>query len=288
MSDPGASEDAAIAELAAGLGLHRVGARENFFRYLAITWQRRDFIWHMAKFRLSANFASNRLGAAWLVLQPIFDALVYGLIFGLLQGNSRPPDYPARVVIGVFLFSFFRGCLNKGAKSVISKRSLVQSLAFPRITLPLAVVLQELLSALPAWGLLFVIMPIMGDFPDWRWLEIFPVFLLSILFNTGVALIAARATVHLEDMSELLPLISRILFFTSGVLFDVSAIFDKWPGVVIAFDFHPIYQMVQLARHALMGIDVDPAYWIYFSAFSVLVFVAGLWFFWSAEERYGR
>jgi teichoic acid transport system permease protein len=242
----------------------------------------------MAKFRLTASFSTNRLGMAWLVLQPIFDALVYGLIFGLLQGDRRPPDYPARVVVGVFLFSFFRGCLNRGAKSVTSRRSLVQSLAFPRITLPLAVVLEELLSALPAWGLLFVIMPIMGHFPNLRWLEVLPVFLMSILFNTGVALIAARATVHLEDMSELLPLISRILFFTSGVLFDVSMIFDKWPGVIVIYDFHPIYQMVQLARHALMDVKVDPAYWLYFGAFAVGVFALGLRFFWSAEERYGR
>ncbi|MDR1711360.1 MAG: ABC transporter permease [Propionibacteriaceae bacterium] len=282
------SEDSSIAAQAKALGLHRVGGRPPFFRYLAQTWARREFIWNMAKFRLVSTFTENRLGMAWLVLQPVFNAIVYGLIFGVLQGDARPPDYPARVVIGVFFFQFFRGCFNRGARSIINQRNLVQSLAFPRVTLPVAIVLEELLSALPSWGMLVVILPVMGHWPSVEWLLIVPVIILSTLFNAGVALIAARITVHLQDMTEIIPLVTRILFFTSGVLFDVGRIFDRWPWIVTIYDFHPIYQMVQLARSALMGIEVDPLYWLYFSGFALVFFIVGLRFFWSAEERYGR
>jgi teichoic acid transport system permease protein len=39
----------------------------------------------------------------------------------------------------------------------------------------------------------------------------------------------ARLTVHLRDVSQLVPVISRLLFYTSGVLFDVNRIFEQYP-----------------------------------------------------------
>jgi teichoic acid transport system permease protein len=95
--------------------------------------------------------------------------------------------------------------------------------------------------------------------------------------------------VHVRDLTQLLPFISRILFYTSGVLFSVDSLFGKYPLVVKLYDFYPLYQVLQMARAALMGGHLyDPMYWAYFSAWSVVVFVTGLLFFWVAEERYGR
>ena len=147
-----------LAELAAQNGLHRVGARPRFWAYLKQTWDRRDFIFTMAEYRLRATVEENRLGVAWLVLQPLINAAIYGLIFGALQGNARGDDYPAHVVIGVFLFQFFSQSLSRGAKSITGNQSLVQSLAFPRMTLPLAEVIENLLALMPSMGLLVILL----------------------------------------------------------------------------------------------------------------------------------
>ncbi len=278
-----------LAELAAQHGLHRVGARPRFWAYLSQTWQRRDFIVTMAEYRLRASVEANRLGIAWLVLQPAFNAIIYGTIFGMLQSGNRAPDYPARVMIGVFLWGFFAHSLTDGAKSITGNRALVQSLAFPRLTLPLAEVIKQFLALLPALVLLGIILPFLGDRPSWSWLLMIPLLLLYLLFNAGVAMIGARLTVHVRDLTQLLPFVVRILFYTSGVLFDVSRLFKAHPWVIALYDFHPVYQVLQLARGILMGIEgVEPKYWLYFSGWAVVVFVAGLLFFWVAEERYGR
>lgn len=277
------------ADLAAQHGLKRVGARPRFWRYLAEAWKRREFVLAMAQFRLRADLERNRLGVLWLVLQPALNALIYGTIFYFLQGDRRPVDFAAHVVIGVFLFQFFSRSLTQGAKSITGNQSLVQSLAFPRITLPLGEVLEEFLSFLPSVALLLVILPFFGHWPTWEWLLMVPLLALFTLFNSGVALFAARLTVHVRDLTQLLPFVSRILFYTSGVLFDVSRIFDKSPIIVQLYDFHPLYQVLQMARAVLMGGHAyDPMYWVYFSAWSVVMFVTGLLFFWVAEERYGR
>ncbi len=277
-----------VAQLAADRGLHRVGARPPLASYLKQTWARRQFIVKMAQFRLRADLDDNRLGVVWLLLQPVLNAIVYGTIFYFLQSDRRPTDYVAHVVIGVFLFQFFSKSLSDGAKSITGNQSLVQSLAFPRLTLPLAEVMEHFLSLLPSMGLLLLILPLLGHPPAWSWLLLVPLLALYTLFNAGIAMIAARLTVHVRDLTQVLPFISRILFYTSGVLFDVNRIFDSHPWVIAVYDFHPLYQVLTIARHSLMGGSYNLYYWLYFSLYAVITFVVGLVFFWVAEERYGR
>lgn len=278
-----------LAEKAAHAGLHRVGARPPFLEYLRSAWERRSFAWAMAKFRLEASQQTNRLGMLWLVIKPILNAGIYGLIFGLLQGSNRPVDYPAYVVIGVFLFEFFSTSLNSGARSITSNRSLVQSLAFPRITLPLAGVAQQFMSLIPMLGVLGVLLTLLGHPPEWHWLLMIPLLALYTLFNLGVAMIAARLTVHVADLTQILPFVNRILFYISGVLFAVDRILASHPLIMAAYDFHPLYQVLQIARGELMhGTHYPAHYWAWFAMWSVLSFAVGLVFFWVAEERYGR
>ena len=279
-----------LADYAAQHGLHRVGARPRLLRYLKQTWDRRDFAIAMARFRIQASQERNRLGMLWLVLQPSLNALIYGLIFGILQGDAnRPPDYAAFVVIGVFLFDFFSKSLSNGAKSITGNRALVQSLAFPRLTLPLAVVLENFMALVPMLGVMGLALVVMGHLPAWEWLLMAPLLALYSLFNAGIAMIAARLTVHVRDLTQILPFVNRILFYTSGVLFAVDRIFAAHPWVVRLYDFHPLYQVLQIARGLLMNEGhYSLHYWAYFGLWSALMFVVGLLFFWVAEERYGR
>ena len=278
-----------LAELAAQHGLHRVGARPHFWAYLKQTWERRDFIFTMAEYRLRATVEENRLGVVWLALQPLMNAIIYGTIFGLLQRETKGLEFAAHVVIGVFLFQFFSQSLSRGAKSITGNQALVQSLAFPRLTLPLAEVIQNLLALMPSLALMAIILPILGHPPTWQWLLMIPLLGVYTLFNAGVAMIAARLTVHVRDLTQLLPYISRLLFYSSGVLFNVDSVLAGHPWAVRLFDFHPIYQVLQLARGILMGNQVArPDYWWWFTGMSVVILVVGLLFFWVAEERYGR
>lgn len=270
-------------------GLRRVGARPGTLSYLKQTWARRDFIITMATYRMAMQNQQNRLGAFWLVLKPTLNALIYGLIFGVLQGSSRPPDYAAYVVIGVFMFEYFGGCFSQGARAITNNRPLVQSLAFPRISLPLAVVVEQLYTLLLSLSVMFVILIVMGHYPKWSWLLMVPLILLYSMFNTGIALLTARLTVHFRDLTQILPFVSRLLFYSSGALFDVGIIFKQHHWVVQLYDWYPIYQALVIARSVLMsGVNYNPMFWVYLGAWGVVALVGGFLFFWAAEERYGR
>lgn len=105
----------------------------------------------------------------------------------------------------------------------------MQSLAFPRMTLPLARVAERFMQFLVMLGVLVPILAVFGFYPKWDWLLIIPLVVLFTLFSTGVALITARITVHVSDLSQLLPFVSRLLFYSSGVLFAVDKILAAHP-----------------------------------------------------------
>jgi len=102
-----------------------------------------------------------------------------------------------------------------------------------------------------------------------------------------MAMFAARVTMHFRDMSQMIPVIARLLFYSSGVLFDVSRIFDRYPAVITAYNFHPLYQVLRIARGLMMGLEYPTHYWLDFSLWAVAAFVLGTLYFWAAEERYG-
>jgi len=278
-----------VAEEADKFGLHRVGARPSLGDYLRQTWERREFIYELAKARVQKQNQQNRLGMLWVVLKPTMNAIMYGVIFGVLQGDKKAADFPVFVVIGVFLFEFFTSSMNGGAKSITGNSALVQSLSFPRLSLPVAQITQNLLTLMPMVAIMFIYSMILGTSPKWSWFGIIPLIAIFSVFNMGVALICARITVHVRDFTQILPLVTRMLFYTSGVLFSVDRILSHWPWLVTVFDYHPLYQTLQLARAMIMDTaDYDPMGWVVVGVWALVMLVVGLIFFWKAEERYGR
>lgn len=274
-------------------GLTRVGGRPPLLQYLRGVAKRKDFILSLALYRIEAENQRQRLGLLWIVLKPILNAAVFGLVFGILMASTKSvPDFVSFLVIGVFLFEFFSSTMGSGAKAITSNQALVQSLAFPRMALPVATVIQKFIQLLPTIPLLMVFLVIMGHRPSWNWLLIVPLLGLYFLFCQGVAFITARLTVHLPDLTNLLPFITRFFFYTTGIFFSFDLRFADQTGLLEAIQYQPIYAFLSLARELLL--DSDPLYdvrtqfWPIIAVWSIVVFLVGLVYFWAAEERYGR
>lgn len=281
-----------IADEAAQAGLHRVGGRPPLFAYLKDVWQRREFIYSLAKFRIEAENGRNRLGMGWVVLKPLLNAGVYGLVFGLLLQTRRGvEDFVPFLVIGVMMFEYFSTCFTTGAKSITSNAALVQSLSFPRMSLPLALVGERLMQFIPMVAIMLITVSFYGNYPSVQWLLLFPLTILFTVFNTGLTLVTARLTVHFRDLTQLLPFVARFFFYTSGVFFSVQQRFGDDSIVRKIADVQPIHEFLTLGRAILLdGPDytIPGEYWVYASIWSFAILIVGTLFFWTAEERYGR
>jgi teichoic acid transport system permease protein len=286
------------AEYAASAGLKKVGGRPPLREYLSEVWKRRIFIYSMARFKIESDNQQNSLGMLWVILKPLLNALVYGLIFGLLIGTAgRPPHFIEFLIIGVFMFEFFAQSWTNGGKAITNNASLVQSLAFPRMVLPLAAVTQRFLHFVPTLGIMFAFLLLSGNRPQWHWLLMIPVIGLFFVFNCGLALVTARLSVHWRDLNNFLPFLTRFVFYTTGIFFSVEKRFGPsshgpgHPVIISISNWQPIHEFLSLARSLLLTgqtYAVDERFWYRAAAWSFGLFAFGIWFFWRAEERYGR
>ncbi len=278
-----------LAEYAAQHGLKRMGARPSFFNYIAETWLRKDFAIALSTFSNEAANARNRLGKWWNILLPTIQAATYGLIFGVILGDSRPDNFLPFLFTGVFLFSFMSGSFYSGASSITSNSGLVRSLSFPRALLPISTVITQFINLLPQLGILLLTLLIIQREITWSWFALIPILLLMTMFASGLAMIAARLTAQVRDLSKLIPFFTRIAFYVSGIFFSVEQVLAGYPQIFAIVKFNPVYDFIEIARGALVkGYTMETDIWIACTAWAVVTFAVGIVFFWKAEEEYGR
>jgi teichoic acid transport system permease protein len=277
------------AELAARFSLAPVGRRPPLGRYVSQLWVRRHFITTLAVARVIARNHEDRLGVFWNVLRPLLLAAIYGLVFGvLLPNNTRPKNFIAFIVIGVIVFTFSGDCFTKGSRSITRNLHIVRALHFPKALLPIAQTLEESIATIPAFVVMIVIVLSTGVTPNRHWIYVIPAFLLQAMFSLGLAFFAARVTVSIRDFAQLLPFILRLLFYLSGVFYDVTKFHHpRW--LFDAVRINPFHVFIAIDRQALLGGHYAPKImWVYALAWAVGLCSVMFLFFWRAEERYGR
>jgi teichoic acid transport system permease protein len=287
----GPTDAAALAER---YGLTKSSLRPPLAAYLREIWSRRRFVISYARARTYAMYAGARLGSVWQVLTPLLNAAVYYLAFGVLLGTRNGIDnYVAFLLSGIFVFTYTQRCMTEGSRSLALNLSLIRTLHFPRATLPLAYVFNELNQMLVSMTMLFVIVGVTEGF-SWRWLLVAPALLLQTMFNIGITLIFARIGTFVSDISQLLPFVTRTWLYASGIFFSLpvkltEANAPDW--VIQLLAFNPISAYIDIIRRSLLDeheVNQLPYSWPIAIGWSVVVLAGGLVYFWRAEDRYGR
>lgn len=270
-------------------GLTEVGKRPPLAEYLAVTWRMRTFALRLAGSRLIAGLLPNRLGVLWIVLKPLSLAIVYGTIFNfILAGPARPENFVQYLIVGVFVFEFFTGCFGGGSKSITGNTKLVQSFGFPRILLPGSVIAEQAMRIVPVMLLLCILLLILGEPIAWSWLLIIPILMVMGVFNLGLALVMSRIAVRTRDVQQLVPIINRVLFYASGIFFNIDGALADVPTLLTIAHLIPTYEFISLARDVMLaGYTAPLLAWIAAPIWAFVMIVGGVVFFWQGEPRYG-
>jgi teichoic acid transport system permease protein len=272
-------------------GLQRAGARLPLAEYTHRLWHRR---WFVAAYSTASNavgYQGSFLGQVWQLLTPLLNIMVYYLIFGLLLHTNRGvPNYIAYLSVGVFVFSFCTSALVAGSRAITGNLGLVRALQFPRAVLPLSTTLVALLQLLYSLLVLIPIVLISGEPFTWRWLQLVPAIGLQALFCLGLAFVVARIGARVPDTTQLLPFLSRVWMYASGVMYSVQVFAQGQPGwVSTVLNLNPGYVYLSLARHALLiGSPASAMTWLTALAWSVGTLAVSYLYFWRGEEEYGN
>ncbi|UWX96120.1 ABC transporter permease [Arthrobacter zhaoxinii] len=292
MARPSEDALAAVQPLSVDIrGLQRVGARPGFVDYLVQIWNYRHFIAYDAKSRVQSGNRRDRLGSAWLILNPILNGLTYFLIFGLLLNTGAGiENFIGYLVIGIFLFQFSSRAITNGARSIQQNRAVIQAFSFPRATLPISVNLRELMANIPVLIVMMLLVLLVPPTEDitWRWLLVLPALALQWIFNLGVGLILARVISKVNDVVHLLGFALRAWMYSSAVFYTYDRFIDQ-PVMLKVLELNPLFQVLDIVRDCLLYASV-PSWqsWAILSCWALGALAVGSVYFWRAEETYGR
>ncbi|WP_405472782.1 ABC transporter permease [Paenarthrobacter ilicis] len=271
--------------------LTRVGARPGFLEYLVQLWDYKEFIFYDARARVQSGTRRDRLGSAWLLLNPIFNGLTYYLIFGLLlQTGHGIENYVGYLVIGIFIFQGTAGAITSGARSIHNNKAVVQAFNFPRATLAIGVNLREMMSNVPLILAMLLIITLIppAEKISWLWLMVVPALILQAIFNLGVSLILARIISRVHDITHLLPFLMRAWMYGSAIFYSYER-FVSHPEILALLRLNPLFNVIDIIRNCVLYAEV-PTWqsWATLSVWALGSLLLGMVFFWRGEESYGR
>lgn len=283
-----------LVELARRHGLSVAGTRPRLGSYLAQLWRYRQFIGTYANGRIVAAFGESRLGRLWQVLTPLVNAGVYFLIFGVILGTrDRVPNFIGYLCAGVFIFNYTSLVLSAAVQSISGQLDLVRALQFPRASLPIAMTLVQLQNLIGSMVVLAGIMVATGEPVTTRWLWLIPALALQSVFNLGLALGVARLGAKIADVKHLIPYVSRIWMYCSGVLYSVNVFAEhlpRWAAEIARAN--PLLVYIELARYAMMQrpplTSTITHLWLLAGGWAAVTVAFGFVYFWRGEREYGR
>lgn len=235
--------------------------------YLRDLWSRREFAIALGLGNLKARNASTALGVFWWILNPLLLGGVYFLIFGVIFGGRRPPDFLVYLLSGMFVFHFTSQSMTGGANSIIQNSKLLANLRFPRLILPISALIESLvgfvaslLVLIPTIGIMQFVLLANGTIEDpylgYRLLFLPAIIALHVIFNLGLGAITARLAVPFRDINNLLPYVNRIWLYLSPIIWPL-AFLDNASGTIQSLvRLNPMFDIIGLYRSAFFGTPI--------------------------------
>ena len=255
----------------------------------------RDLILLMVKRNFTVLYKQTILGPAWVVIQPLLTTLVFTVVFGNLAG--LPTDGVPKFLFymaGNIMWHFFSQCLTTTANTFVSNSKLFGKVYFPRLVMPFATVLTEMINFAVQFALfivfvvIYALRPDSGVHPNWQLILLTPLMLIQLgLLGLGFGIIIAALTTKYRDLSMLVSFGVHLWMYATPVTYSASMIADRYPNLLGLYMLNPITPIIELFRAAYLGV---PRYSYGYSLISVgvtvLVFLLGVVLFSHTEKTF--
>ncbi|HTR89823.1 MAG TPA: ABC transporter permease [Solirubrobacteraceae bacterium] len=238
--------------LPAAHGVHGPSALgHDFRRFWSLTFT-------LARTEFKLRFYGSVFGYVWTLMRPL---LLFGVLWvfftkvGHVNDGKKPGEefYGAQLLGSIVLFTFFAEATGGAVRSVVDRENLVRKIHFPRLVIPLSVVLLALFNL----GLNLVVVAVFaigaGVDPMLSWLELPLIVLALIVFATGMAMLLSALFVHFRDIQPIWEVVSQILFYASPVIISIQTVSAKLsPTLLHLYMLNPLAVIFQQFRHAMI------------------------------------
>ena len=250
-------------------------------------WMYRELVYFMVWREVKVRYKQTMLGAAWAIIQPVMNMIVFSVLFGGIA--KLPTDgnipYPIFTFTALLPWQLFVGALNQASRSLTANQNMVTKIYFPRLVLPLASILSGLVDFVIAFVILIGLMVYYRVTPSINVIWALPMLLLlAIVTALGVALWLSAINVQYRDVNYALPFLTQFWFFITPVAYSSNLISDKWQ---LIYSINPMAGVVNGFRWALLGVGNGPDAGLWISVVVSIVFlISGLFYFRNMEKTF--
>src|SRR3954454_21587041 len=200
------------------------------------------------------RFYGSALGYLLQLMRPLMLFGVLYLIFTeFVRIGSGVALYPVVLLTNIVLFTFFTEGTSGAVTSVVDREALVRKIQFPRMAIPVSVVLTASFN-LGLNGLVVLVFALAnGVTPMWSWLAAIPLLAILAVLTTGMAMLLSSLYVRYRDMRPIWDVFSQALFYATPVIWTIDTL-DKPAWLTHLIMLNPLAAILAQMRHAV----IDP------------------------------
>jgi lipopolysaccharide transport system permease protein len=248
-------------------------------------WEYRELLYALVGRELKVRYKQTAIGISWVLLQPVVTMLIFTVIFGYLA--KMPSDgvwYPVFALTALLPWTYFSQALTRSGGALVSNANLVSKIYFPRILLPLSMIVAPLVDLVLSLLLLFGLLLYAGIPLTWKVVTLPAFILVAMLTAIGVSLFVSAANVRYRDIGHAMPFVIQIWMFLSPIVYPVSLIPERWR---LLYGLNPMAGVIEGFRWALLAQTAPDL--IVMGASSVVflgLLIAGLLYFRQLERQF--
>ena len=247
-------------------------------------WRRSlDLLLLIAVNEFRRSYLGTALGYLWSLARPLLLFAVLLTVFTqAFDLGERVQQYPLLLLLNIVLFGFFQEATTQAVSSIVNQEAIVRKTQFPRLVIPLAVVLTSVFNLGLNLVVVFAFILAFGVGPMWTWL-LLPVLLLALFaFTTAVAATLAALFPRFRDTAIIWSVAATALFYATPVLYPLDILPDPLRELLA---LNPLAPLFELARKWVIDPDApwpvafDSLAWLVPAAIFAVVCLLAAWIF---------
>jgi len=261
-------------------------ARRAVWRPLWELPRRFELITSLARRALVARYKGSALGIIWALVTPVVTIAIFTFIFAGLFGarfgaRGTSWDYALYLFCALLPWTMFQETLQQSSTTIVTHANLVKRVVFPLETLPVAQALAALGNQM--FGTLaLVVATLVVDHELHATILWLPALVVPQLIATlGAAWLVASLGVFWRDIAQGITLVLMAWMYLTPIIYPESIVPERYRPFINANPFTALVRSYR--RIFLEGAAPDWSSLAYFTAFAVVLFVFGYW--WFAKTR---
>ncbi len=251
------------------------------YKDLLFLFVSRDFV---------ALYKQTILGPLWFFIQPIITTLTFTIIFGNLAHIST--DGLPQILFylcGITLWNYFSDTLTKTADTFSANANLFGKVYFPRMIVPLSVVVSNLIK----FGVQFLLFIAIWTFylikgntinPTWALLLVPFLIVLMGFLGLSLGIIISSMTTKYRDLKFLVVFGVQLMMYGSPIVYPLSIVPEKYKWLILA---NPVTSIIETFKYAFLGVgEFNWMHLGYSFGFTLILFLLGLIIFHRVEKSF--